>query len=152
MIIDEVSGPVATRRSGVYVRHPLLPPAPATDDTFLTTFEQLRVDVDGRYPTMTVSGTISRLFGECLRWIARVTWDPARGGYAGPISRRDGMSALEPHTDVFVTVSHDEPRPGGRIAEVVYSGAGLADSVRRYAMPDRRCAPPATAPRSAREW
>jgi hypothetical protein len=144
MIIDEISGPAAVCRSGVYVRHPLLPPMPATDEAFFTTFEQIRVDVDGRCPTMTVTGTISRLFGECLDWIARVTWDSARGGYTGPISRRDGLAALEPHTDVFVTVSGDEPPPGGgRIAEVVYSGAGLADSIRRYAMPDRCSTRPA---------
>jgi len=129
------------RRSGVYIRRPFLPPRPAADETpgdeaagaILTTHEELRVDVDGLHPTMTVSGTISRLFGGRLTWIARVTWDPARKGYAGPISYRDGAAALEPRTDVFVTVSGGWwPFGAPRVATVVYSGGGLPDSRRQY--------------------
>ena len=129
------------RRSGVYVRSPFLPRTPAAAETagdeaaggIRTTFEELRVDVDGLHPTMTVSGTIARLFGGRLTWIARVAWDPARKGYTGSISYRDGVAALEPHTDVFVTVSGGWlPFGAPRIADVVYSGGGSPDSRRQY--------------------
>lgn len=129
------------RRSGVYVRRLFLPPLPATAGesgqdgagNIGTTFEELRVDVDGPYPTMTVSGTIARLFGGRVTWLARVAWNPARQGWTGTISYRDGVTAIQPHTDVFVTVRGGWwPFGPPRSAEVVYTGAGMPTSTRRY--------------------
>jgi hypothetical protein len=65
--------------------------------------EELRVDVDGVMPTMTVSGTVTRLFGGSLTWVARVAPDPATGDWTGRISYRDGNSALRPHDAVTVS-------------------------------------------------
>ena len=67
--------------------------------------EELRVDIDGVKPTMTISGTITRLFGGRLTWIARVTRDPATGTWGGPISYRDGTVALRPQAMVTVKLT-----------------------------------------------
>jgi hypothetical protein len=61
--------------------------------------EELRVDVDGRYPQMTVSGDLTvRLRGR-LHWIASVSRTPA-GTYAGTIWYRNGDAQLLPQTNV----------------------------------------------------
>ena len=96
------------------------------------TYEELRVDVDGRFPTMTVSGTISRLFGGRLTWIARVAWDAAAHAWAGPISYRDGVSSLEPHTDVHVRLTGGWFLGLPMTATATFSGGGAADSTRSY--------------------
>lgn len=118
--------PSVLRRSGIYrLSAPtILPPIPAatpngangqapadpaepaqdTAGTALGT-EELRVDVDGVMPTMTVSGTVTRLFGGRLTWLARVTKDASTGAWTGPISYRDGNAALRPHDTVSVTLT-----------------------------------------------
>jgi hypothetical protein len=94
--------------------------------------EELRVDVDGLFPTMTVSGTISGLFIGRLTWIARVTRQPS-GTYVGPITYRDGNAALRPHANVTVTL-HELPfaPPFLRFAEARFSGGPTSDLVLRY--------------------
>ena len=89
---------------------PLLPLPPITPRFG---FEELRVDVDGVKPTMTVSGTITRLFGGRLTWIARVTKDPATGAWTGPISYRDGTTSLRPQAN-GVGEAHRRPVPPRR--------------------------------------
>ena len=84
--------------------------------------EELRVDVDGVKPTMTVSGTITRLFGGRLTWIARVTKDPATGAWTGPISYRDGTATLRPQTTVSVTLTGGPFLPLNRKATATFSG------------------------------
>src|SRR5262249_60101738 len=102
------------RRSGIYTRgaevHAQPAPYPsggaaAPDGELALYTEELRVDVDGLFPTMTVSGTVSRLFGGRLTWIARVSYDAAAYAWAGPISYRDGTAALIPQTDVSVVLT-----------------------------------------------
>ncbi len=85
--------------------------------------EELRVDVDGVKPTMTVSGTITRLFrlGR-LTWIAHVTKDPATGAWHGPITYRDGNAALRPHSTVSVKLTGGPFLPINRKATVTFSG------------------------------
>ncbi len=99
---------------------------------FLFRTEELRVDVDGLFPTMTVSGTVSGLFVGRLSWIARVTKQPS-GAYAGPITYRDGNTALRPHANVSVTL-HGLPflPPFLRYAEARFSGGPTADVVLLY--------------------
>ena len=67
--------------------------------------EELRVDVDGVMPTMTVSGVITRLFGGRLNWIARVTKNSLTGDWTGPISYRDGTTSLRPQANVSVKLT-----------------------------------------------
>lgn len=96
------------------------------------TSEELRVDVDGLYPTMTISGTIYRLFGGRLTWIARVTKDPSTGEYAGPISYRDGTSSLEPHTDIRCKITGSWWQPTSLRAHVTFTGGGVRKQTRVY--------------------
>ena len=97
--------PLFLRRSGIYrIVRPPTPPAtpdpvpalsngaeaPIGPNSLSVPFplfgtEDLRVDIDGFMPAMTVSGTITRLFGGRLTWIARVTKNPATGAWTGPI-------------------------------------------------------------------
>jgi len=148
--------PARVRRSGVYVRQPSkMPPqtmpametgpgtvtgsasaspfaAVAAEESALALLrDELRVDVDGLYPTMTVSGAMIRLFGGGLTWIARVAWDAASGAYVGPISYRDGVSALVPHTDVQVMLTGSGNTAGLR-AHVTFVGGGQPALVKNY--------------------
>ena len=54
--------------------------------------DELRVDVDGLYPTMTVSGAMIRLFGGGLTWIARVAWDAARTCFNVSVPKRTPLA------------------------------------------------------------
>lgn len=110
------------RRSGIYRlgRPVILPPLFGT--------EELRVDVDGVMPTMTVSGTITRLFGGRLTWIARVTKDPATDAWTGPISYRDGTTSLRPQAAVSVKLTGGPFLPVTRKATATFSG-GAGSSV-----------------------
>lgn len=96
------------------------------------TSEELRVDVDGLYPTMTISGTIYRLFGGRLTWIARVTKNPSTGDYAGPISYRDGTSGLEPHTQIRCKITGSWWQPTSLRAHVTFTGGGVRKQTRIY--------------------
>ncbi len=126
--------PSLLRRSGVYrldrpepLPHVPLPPIATRFGT-----EELRVDVDGVKPTMTVSGTITRLFGGRLTWIARVTKDPATGAWEGPISYRDGDSSLRPHLTVTVRLTGGPFRLTPRKAEATFSGGTVSPVTLAY--------------------
>lgn len=86
--------------------------------------EELRVDVDGVTPTMTVSGTITRLSGDRLTWIARVKKDPATGAWTGPISYRDGTAALRPQAEVSVKLTGELPPFNGKATAGFSGGSG----------------------------
>ena len=86
--------------------------------------EELRVDVDGLMPTMTVSGTVTQLFGGRLTWVARVTKDPASGAWTGPISYRDGTASLRPQATVSVKLTGGPLLPFTRKAVATFSGSG----------------------------
>lgn len=94
--------------------------------------EELRVDVDGLMPTMTVSGARAQLFGGRITWIARVSWSAVQQGYTGAISYRDGNATLEPHTHVLVKLSGGLPFGGQRKARVKFTGGGHPDATRTY--------------------
>ncbi|MGV9944149.1 hypothetical protein [Streptomyces sp. NPDC003401] len=93
-------------------------------------FEELRVDVDGPAPTMTVSGRVWRLVTGGLTWIAKVTEQPD-GSYAGPIGYRDGNASLRPATSVRVRLSGRPPLQP-LAAQVTFSRPGAADLVLGY--------------------
>jgi hypothetical protein len=93
--------------------------------------EELRVDVDGRTPTMTVSGVIpGGLFVRRLTWIARVK-RTATGTYKGKISYRDGTSSLLPQTQVEVALSPTLPI-APLIAIATFSGGTAPTVTRQY--------------------
>ncbi|WP_049564554.1 hypothetical protein [Nonomuraea sp. SBT364] len=140
---EEARTPPRARRSGVYLRRPLpLPHAPDGQAQVeaeqaapaIIEIEELRVDVDGLAPTMTISGTIFKLFTGRLTWIARVTYDPAQQAYTGPITYRDGPASLLPHTQVAVRLQGAVL--GGRTARARFTGGGIPASTRLYVYRD----------------
>ena len=67
-------------------------------------YEEIRVDVDGMAPTMTVSGTIWRLTTGAQNWIATVSRQ-ADGSYSGPIGYREGNPLLRPYSSLSVQLT-----------------------------------------------
>ncbi|MGZ8376411.1 MAG: hypothetical protein ACXWZS_04165 [Gemmatirosa sp.] len=92
--------------------------------------ETLRLDVDGRFPQMVVSGTIIQLLTERVHWIARLS-PQADGSWAGPIWYKDGNATALPHTRVRVTAVRT-PFPTSRSATVTFTGGGAATRTRTY--------------------
>jgi hypothetical protein len=133
--------------SGLYATHGLIPglierPEELREDSdvgeVLTPLpiqplfgEELRLDVDGRYPQMTASGTIPISKVARLNWIARLT-RTAKNSYAGGIWYKEPAAATFPYTSVSIVVT-----PGifalGRNATVTFSAAGLPPRVITYA-------------------
>ncbi|MGW0846605.1 hypothetical protein ACWD26_42080 [Streptomyces sp. NPDC002787] len=102
----------------------------AAPESAAISFEELRVDVDGPAPTMTVSGTIWRLTSGRLTWIAKVRKEP-NGTYAGPIGYRDGNTALRPGTAIRLQLTGTPPlQPMGALVTFVRPDA--PDEVVRY--------------------
>lgn len=90
--------------------------------------EELRLDVDGDFPQMTVSGTGLSGLTFRIHWIARplaVSQIPNGTRWTGPISLKQGTSNVFPYTEVTV----DQTSAGTR---VTFSGAGLPDLLRDY--------------------
>ena len=112
--------------SGLYIRSnpPTLPipfgPAPAGIRPIRK--EEVRFDVDGRYPQMTVSGTISGFLVARIHWIASLS-EIGANRWQGAIWYKDGAVASFPYTDVEVTAigSHF---PAGRKLKIKFSGGG----------------------------
>lgn len=92
--------------------------------------EELRIDVDGRYPQMTVSGTIFYGLTERVHWIANVI-KVGTNKWQGGIWYKNGNAATMPYTQITVTATNSF-FPAQRSASVTYSGGGLALSTRTY--------------------
>jgi len=97
-------------------------------------YEEIRVDIDGMAPTMTVSGTIWRLTTGAQNWIAGVSRQPD-GSYSGPIGYREGNPLLRPYTSLTMQLTGRSPmeqpravvafqRPDGPDKILGYSYAG----------------------------
>jgi hypothetical protein len=92
--------------------------------------EELRVDVDGRYPQMTVSGTIRHGIAVRIDWIASV----ARVGtnvYSGDIWYKDGSTAFLPQTNVAINVVRSW-FSNQRQVTATFTGGGATKRVRVY--------------------
>ncbi len=114
--------------SGLYSRSiPLaipIPFGPAPKGIRPIRKEEVRFDVDGRYPQMTVSGTISGFLVSRVHWIAELTKIGANR-WQGTIWYKDGAVASFPYTDVEVRAigSHF---PAGRKLKIKFTGVGAA--------------------------
>ena len=86
--------------SGLYKSKPLGFP-------FNSQHEELRIDVDGRYPQLTASGTIRHGIGRQLHWVASLT-GAGTNHWTGGIWHKDGTGTLLPQVNVDVTV-HKTP-------------------------------------------
>jgi hypothetical protein len=91
--------------------------------------EELRLDVDGRHPQMTASGTIPLSSAERIHWIASIH-QTAPHTYTGGIWYKD--PAVTPFAYTIVDVKVSSLIPGVRKAKVVFSGAGLLPRVRLF--------------------
>jgi hypothetical protein len=77
---------------------PIMPPLP-----FPRWREELRLDVDGRYPQMVASGTIFRFIFSQTHWIANLI-ATGPNSWAGTIWYKDGDVASFPYTNVDIQV------------------------------------------------
>jgi hypothetical protein len=111
---------VLTDVSGTYATKPILSPFPINR-------EEIRLDVDGLYPQMTVSGTVYQSLKIRVHWIARLKV-VAPNTYQGSIWYKDGSTATFPYTAVKIKVTGGSP--ASRTAVVTYSG-GLGVGVTR---------------------
>ncbi|MGE0120641.1 MAG: hypothetical protein AB7S71_18370 [Dongiaceae bacterium] len=97
--------------------------------------EELRLDVDGRFPQMTASGTIRQGLAGRLHWVAALT--PAGvNRWTGGIWFKDGAAALLPQTNIDVAVQKT-PFGIGQTATVTFSGGGLTERACRYGYASR---------------
>ena len=84
--------------------------------------ERIHLDVDGRYPQMTVSGTISGRLIARVHWIAKLQQvEPNR--WSGTIWYKDGAALPFPYTKVDVKATRS-PFASGRSLKITFSGGG----------------------------
>lgn len=110
---------------------PLPTPTSAIASETLFKSEELRLDVDRRYPQMVASGTIIGLFlSNQVHWIANLT---ANGSnlWTGNIWYKDGDVANFPYTNVEIQTTSSW-FPNQRSATVTFSGGGAFNLVRTY--------------------
>ena len=123
--------------SGLYAASSIVPPKPlpipldpAPIGFHPIRREQIRLDVDGRYPQMTVSGTISGILVSRIHWIAQLSkTGPSR--WSGAIWYKDGATASFPYTAVDVTATRSR-FPSARSVKITFSGGGLPKRVMVY--------------------
>ena len=123
---DAVAGTALAPVSGLYERrgrhgtpHSL---APAPLGIRPIRKEEIRLDVDGRYPQMTVSGTIRGFLVQRIHWIARLR-KTGQNRWIGSIWYKDGAAASFPYTVVEVRASGGA-FPSTRHVKIVFSGGG----------------------------
>jgi hypothetical protein len=91
------------------------------------TREELRLDVDGRYPQMTASGAILVGLTTRLHWIARVKLT-SPNHYSGVIWYKTGNTQLLPQTNVTIVVVRSIFN-NQRTATVTFSGGGATRTI-----------------------
>jgi hypothetical protein len=125
---DAFSGPSHSPVSGLYSRSiPLkisIPFGPAPTGFRPIRKEEVRFDVDGRYPQMTVSGTISGFLVARIHWIAELT-KTGSNRWEGTIWYKDGAVASFPYTDVEVRAI-GSLFPSGRKLKIKFTGGGAS--------------------------
>lgn len=104
MIAGAIGTPAfAISRSGLYKRRTqTLGGIPITIGE-----EDLRVDIDGLYPQMQISGTIydGRLIRRQVHWIAKVVKTPGIAEWTGDIWYKDGTGSLMPYTSIVAKIN-----------------------------------------------
>ncbi|HZB22972.1 MAG TPA: hypothetical protein VE444_03925, partial [Gaiellaceae bacterium] len=123
--------PVTSPVSGLYdgPAKPV-PLGPAPVGTRPIRREVIRLDVDGRYPQMTMSGTIIGVLVSRIHWVARLR-RIAPNRFQGSIWYKDGAGTSFPYTTVDVTATPSS-FPVERRVKVVFSGGGAAKRAVEY--------------------
>jgi hypothetical protein len=126
---EALANAALSRVSGLYARSAIVGPLPlpslepAPNGVRPIRREVIRLDVDGRYPQMTVSGTISGWIVTRIHWIARLT-KTHPGRWTGAIWYKDGATASFPYTAVDVRAIGSS-FPGGRLVKITFRGGGV---------------------------
>lgn len=92
--------------------------------------EELRLDVDGRYPQMTASGTVALGLSTRAHWIAELT-PRGRSRWIGTIWYKDGDLSAIPHTNVEIRAAGSF-FAGQRKATVKFTGGGAPTVTHLY--------------------
>lgn len=92
--------------------------------------EELRIDIDGKYPQNTISGTIKIGLNLRLHWIASVRYR-GRSTWTGTIWYKNGYPTLLPHTHIKVKVIRSW-YSGQRRAIVKFGGIGTTTRTLTY--------------------
>ena len=82
--------------------------------------EELRLDVDGRFPQMVASGTVRGGVGSRVNWIANLT-PSGSNRWTGTIWFKDGPVVTFPYTNVEIKVDRSF-LPGLQKAKVTFTG------------------------------
>ena len=120
--------------SGLYARSAIVGPLPlpslepAPNGVRPIRREEIRLDVDGRYPQMTVSGTISGSIVTRIHWIAQLS-KIHPGRWTGAIWYKDGATASFPYTAVDVR-RHRKLIPGRPLGQDHLHGRRRAEADR----------------------
>ena len=131
----EVAADLAKRTlSGLYLNYgPGSSADPDADDAGVPSAErvrdELRLDIDGRYPQMTASGTIYSGLASRVDWIASLTPDGANK-WKGLIWYKDGTTVTFPYTSVAIRIVRTNPLVAPRA--IVTFSAGSTQRVRRH--------------------
>lgn len=117
-----IPGPIPQPFPGPFPISPIPIPGPWR---FLK--EDLRLDVDGRYPQMVASGTVRGSMISTAHWIANLSAD-GWNRWKGPISFKDGAVGF---TDIEISVKRSW-FPNQREATVTMTGGGQPTRVRTF--------------------
>jgi len=116
--------PIARSVSGLY-RIAVTPGMPR-----IAAGEELRLDVDGRYPQMVASGAIPLTLQSRVDWIAALK-TAGTDAWKGKVTYKNGAVASFPYTEVSIKVTGGL-LPSQRTATVIFSGGGGAVRTRKY--------------------
>ena len=92
--------------------------------------EELRLDVDGRYPQMVASGVLHGGISSRVHWIANLV-ERGPDTWAGDIFYKEGKKASFPYKSVMIEVTPDAV-PNQRQAQVLLSGGGATKRTRLF--------------------
>lgn len=97
---------------------------------FMFNREEVNIDVDGRFPQMTASGTLYRLLTTKVHWVANLA-SAGVNTWAGAIWYKDGNVASFPYTNVRVQVTRSW-FSNQRSATITFSGGGAPNRTLTY--------------------
>jgi hypothetical protein len=102
----------------------------STGSFFTLAREELRLDVDGRYPQMTASGVVKRTISSVTNWVANLT-QSSPDTWKGTIWYKDGDKASFPYTSVNIKAYRSQ-LASNRCATVTFSGGAGPKRVREF--------------------
>ncbi|MFW9257620.1 hypothetical protein [Nostoc sp. CALU 546] len=121
--MDELVSGLYEFRNEINLPNPTSIPQPESS-------EELRLDVDGRYPLMRASGTFFFSSASRTHWIANLT-NTGLNSWTGDIWYKNGNTTSFPYTNVNIEVQRSQ-FPDQRSAAVTFSVAGASNRTFAY--------------------